>query len=86
MLGGSTSLNYMAYVRGHPNDFNKWSHPLSYPLFTLLFLRTMLAYPLSFLLDLCSMLLFLVSLSQLICAAGVPLPRAGATKMSCPTS
>jgi len=24
MLGGSTSLNYMAYVRGHPNDFDAW--------------------------------------------------------------
>lgn len=24
MLGGSTSINYMAYVRGHPNDFNAW--------------------------------------------------------------
>ena len=25
MLGGSTSINYMAYVRGHPGDFNKWA-------------------------------------------------------------
>lgn len=25
MLGGSTGLNYMAYVRGHPGDFDAWS-------------------------------------------------------------
>ena len=25
MLGGSTSLNYMAYVRGHPGDFDSWA-------------------------------------------------------------
>jgi hypothetical protein len=74
MLGGSTSLNYMAYVRGHPNDFNKWSLLLSS--LSLLFLLTMRPYPFSPLLN----------LSQLMCTAGVPLPRAGATKMSCPTS
>ena len=25
MLGGSSGLNYMAYVRGHPADFNYWA-------------------------------------------------------------
>src|SRR5262245_19060461 len=25
MLGGSNGLNYMAYVRGHPGDFNSWA-------------------------------------------------------------
>jgi choline dehydrogenase-like flavoprotein len=24
MLGGTSGLNYMAYVRGHPNDFDDW--------------------------------------------------------------
>ena len=24
MLGGSSSSNYMAYVRGHPGDFDAW--------------------------------------------------------------
>jgi choline dehydrogenase-like flavoprotein len=25
MLGGTSGLNYMAYVRGHPGDFNAWA-------------------------------------------------------------
>ena len=25
MLGGSSSLNYMVYVRAHPGDFNAWA-------------------------------------------------------------
>src|SRR3954452_15915180 len=25
MLGGSSGLNYLAYVRGHPGDFNSWA-------------------------------------------------------------
>lgn len=26
MLGGSSSLNIMVYMRGNPNDFNLWSN------------------------------------------------------------
>lgn len=25
MLGGTSGINYMAYVRGHPGDFNSWA-------------------------------------------------------------
>src|SRR5437899_6778070 len=25
MLGGASGLNYMAYVRGHPGDFDSWA-------------------------------------------------------------
>lgn len=31
MPGGSSVLNYMAYVRGHPNDYNSWASLLSDP-------------------------------------------------------
>lgn len=24
ILGGSSRLNYMVYVNGHPNDYNSW--------------------------------------------------------------
>lgn len=27
MLGGSSGINHMAYVRGHPGDFDKWGNP-----------------------------------------------------------
>ena len=25
MLGGSSGMNYLAYVRGHPGDFDSWA-------------------------------------------------------------
>lgn len=31
-MGGSTGLNFMMYVRGHPEDFNGWASDLNDPL------------------------------------------------------
>ncbi|XP_047037617.1 ecdysone oxidase-like [Helicoverpa zea] len=32
MLGGSSSLNHLIYVQGHPHDFNQWAKILNDPL------------------------------------------------------